>query len=138
MKKNCKWTHIEEEKEDHRRRTHIQGESPVDVIVLDGESKDEAPKDERDHVVHVRPGDGICGCDPEHREQEERRHRGHWHRHGLSQPPRKHPRQHAEHVTAGHRPVEPDAEARHGAQERAERDERVPQREEIEEGRGGL
>lgn len=66
--------------------------------MLNGEREDEAPKDERNHIVHVGMRHVVGGGDPEEGEEEERRHGGYRHWHRLRHPPREHPHQHRQHV----------------------------------------
>lgn len=94
--------------------THIQGQSPVDVVVLDGKREYEAPQHKGDHVVHVRMGHAVGRGDPKDGEEEERGHGGYGHRDCLGEPPLEHPEEHRKHVPG---PIlEPgDQEARRGA-----------------------
>lgn len=80
--------------------THIESQSLVNVVMLNGESENEATKNERNDIVHVSMSHVVGGGDSEQREQKQRRHGGDRHRYGFGQPPGEHPRQHRQHVPA--------------------------------------
>ena len=56
----------------NQKRTHIQGQSFVYVIMLNGESQNKASKNEGNNIVRVRVGNIICRGNSEEREEEER------------------------------------------------------------------
>lgn len=92
----------------------------MNVVMLDGEHKNETAEDEGDDIVHVGVSHVIGGSNPEEREEKERRNGGDGHGHGVREPPREYPRQNPQHVAAGTRgwsTFELDADAYHGAQE---------------------
>lgn len=89
-----------------KERAHIEGQSSMDVVMLNSKGEYKTAENKRNNVVHVRLSHFIGGGDSEEREEEERRHGGDRHRHRLRQPPREYPRHHPQHVAAARRPLQ--------------------------------
>ena len=83
------------------RRTHVQGQSSMYVIVLNSQSKYETSKDEGNHIIHISFRNIVAGSNPEEGKEKEGRHGSDGHRNGLREPPSEHPRQNTQHVPAG-------------------------------------
>uniref|UniRef100_A0A6N2K1Z2 Uncharacterized protein n=1 Tax=Salix viminalis TaxID=40686 RepID=A0A6N2K1Z2_SALVM len=94
----------------------------MDVIMLNSKSKNEAPKNKSDHIIHERSGNTISRSNSEQRKQKERCHGGDGHGHSLSEPPRKHPSKNSQHVYASHRSIQLDEKTYEGARKGSQQD----------------
>lgn len=103
--------------------TYIEGQSSMDVVMLNSKSKYEASKNKGNHIIHVGVSNIICGSDSKEGKEEERRHGGDGHRHSFSDPPSKHPSKNSQHVPAGHRAIKLHKKADEGAEQRPQEDE---------------
>ena len=62
-------------------KTHIESQSLMNVVMLNGEGKNEATKNQRDHIIHIIMSHLVRRRDSEQREQKQRWHRRDRHRH---------------------------------------------------------
>ena len=102
--------------------THIQGQSPVNVVAFDGESENEASQNEGDDVIHVGVRHAVGGSNSEDGEEKQGTHGGHRKWHGLGDPPRKHPSNHTKHFLARGWSVKLHEEAYEKRQQRSQND----------------
>lgn len=73
----------------------------MDVVVFNGQCKDEAAENKSYDIIHIGFGYLVGLGEAEKREEEERGHGGDRHRNGAGEPPKKDPGEYSQHVAAG-------------------------------------
>lgn len=91
----------------------------MNVVVLNGKSKNKATKNEGNNIIHVRMSNGVSRRDTKQRKQKQRRHRGNGHGYGLREPPSEDPSKNTQHVPACRLPIELHTYTYNSAQERS-------------------